>query len=176
MSTRGLRHPCVVDTNVAVTANGKSAASPSCVLECVTALRTIMRSGRLALDDGYRILNEYRRHLAASGQPGLGDAFFKWVHDHQADELRCQQVRIRPRADDDQSFEEFPDHPGLGSFDPADRKFVAVAAACPDGPAPILQATDSKWWGWREPLAQCGIEVRFLCEAEVSAKYRQKMG
>jgi len=63
----------------------------------------------------------------------------------------------------------------LINFDPYDRKFVAVAATHPDRPA-ILQATDSKWWGWKEALAECGVIVEFLCPADIEAGYNRKFG
>lgn len=40
----------------------------------------------------------------------------------------------------------------------------------------ILQATDSKWWGWKDDLAEVGIAVQFLCPEYVEAKYAEKMG
>ena len=49
------------------------------------------------------------------------------------------------------------------------------ANAHPDKP-PILQATDSKWWGWKDALAEVGITVHFLCPDYVKAKYAEKMG
>ena len=50
----------------------------------------------------------------------------------------------------------------LSSFDPDDRKFVAVANAHPGKP-PIMEATDRQWWGWKEALHDAGITVHFLC-------------
>lgn len=72
-------------------------------------------------------------------------------------------------------FVEFPNHPELQKFDRSDRKFVAVSVAHPDQP-PILQAADSKWWGWKEALAECGITVIFLCSDGIAEKYAKKMG
>ena len=54
-------------------------------------------------------------------------------------------------------------------------KFLAVAAAHEEHP-PILQAFDSKWWGWRDALAQVGISVHFLCKHEIAEKHAAKMG
>ena len=62
---------------------------------------------------------------------------------------------------------------GLDDFDPSDRKFVAVANAHPEKP-PILEALDSKWWGWRDALSAAGITVLFLCETEVKETYERK--
>ncbi|MCP4749267.1 MAG: hypothetical protein GY866_00095, partial [Proteobacteria bacterium] len=72
-------------------------------------------------------------------------------------------------------YDEFPEHDGLKNFDISDRKFVAVANAHPDKP-PILEATDSNWWGWKDSLAEIGITVTFLCPAYAEGKYSEKMG
>jgi hypothetical protein len=100
--------------------------------------------------------------LSLSGQPGMGDAFFKWVFQNQANSQVCETVEIHPRKGSDTDFEEFPKDPALAGFDPSDRKFVAVARTSARRP-PILNAVDSDWWDFREPLRRNGVEVRFLC-------------
>ena len=57
---------------------------------------------------------------------------------------------------------------------PKSGKFVAVDHAHKDKP-PILQATDSKWWGWQGALKEVGIEVEFLCPKHIETKYKEKM-
>ncbi len=100
----------------------------------------------------------------------------KWVLTHQADPIRITRVSITPIPDseDGNDFEEFPQHPGLRAFDRSDRKFVATANACPGKP-PILQASDSKWQGWKTALGEAGITVKFLCPDEIETLYRSKM-
>jgi hypothetical protein len=166
---------CVVDTNVALVANGAADASPDCILTCTRRLLEITREGCIAIDDEWRIIREYQRKLSPSGQPGPGDAFLKWVLNHQGNPQRCRRVKLNPRLGKGEDFEEFPSHSALAEFDPADRKFVAVAVACQGGPIPILQAVDSKWWGWAEALRECQVEVEFLCPAEIAAKYQEKL-
>jgi len=139
-----------------------------CVLACVEALTRIVANCELALDAGDEIFKEYRTHLHLSGQPGIGDAFVKWVSDNQGS---FDRVSITKNGD---SYNEFPDHEGLIQFDSSDRKFVAVANAHPEKP-PILQATDSKWWGWKEALAEAGITVDFVCRDYIEAKFKKKM-
>lgn len=116
-------------------------------------------------------MREYLRNLSVKEQPGAGDRFLYWLVQNKKE--RCVWVRITPRSSDPDEFEEFPRHPGLEDFDRSDRKFVAVAAAHPDRP-PILQAVDTKWWGWKDALGECGIAVDFLCEDEIAKKYREK--
>jgi hypothetical protein len=167
----------VVDTNVPLVANGaEEEVSPNCVVACVDALMEILTDKRsIAIDDDWRILREYIRKLSPSDQPGVGDRFLKWVLTNQANPARCVHVSITPRSDDKEDFEEFPNEPGFKSFDRSDRKFVAVARAHPERP-PILEALDSKWWGWREPLKQVGVAVMFLCEDEIQVLYERKFG
>jgi hypothetical protein len=62
----------------------------------------------------------------------------------------------------DDNFLEFPVDRALKNFDRSDRKFVAVALAHPERP-PILQAVDSKWWGFKDALNRNGVRVEFLC-------------
>ena len=169
---------CVVDTNVPKTAN--LAIDPLsipnelavCVLVCVESIEHIVKKGGLILDAGDEIFDEYRGNLSMSGQPGMGDRFIKWVHDNQWNFPDADRVTITKDGD---SYNEFPNHDGLINFDRSDRKFIAVANAHPDKP-PVLQATDSKWWGWKDALGEVGIIVKFLCADYVKVKYVEKMG
>jgi len=158
----------VIDTNVLIVANGRSRqADEDCVLACLDALDQA-RTGVVLLDDMGRILNEYRGRLSLSGQPGVGDAFFKWLHDHQADSRHCENVRITPKPSDEEDFEEFPDDPDLSRFDRSDRKFVAVARASRRSPR-ILNAVDRDWWDFREALKVNGVLVQFLCPSAMKS-------
>jgi hypothetical protein len=166
----------VVDTNVPLAANNKADASLNCIQKCTEALTAIMTDQQaLVIDNGWRIIREYMNKLSQSGQPGIGDRFLKWVLTNQANPSRCVRVAITPRSEDQDHFEEFPNDPNLASFDRADRKFVAVACAHHERP-PILQALDTKWWGWKEALERVGVTVTFLCQDEIKARYEQKFG
>lgn len=173
----GLPLRCVVDTNVATTANGANqGAPPSCVDASAKALHRLMSGGHLFLDDGERIVKEYRKNLHARGQPGPGDAFLKWVLTNEWNPDRVTHVPITPvDRGDGEDFSEFPVPADGTRFDPSDRKFLAVAAAHPEHPA-VWQAFDSKWWGWREVLGRMGVTVHFLCPKEIAAKHAKKMG
>ena len=160
----------VVDTNVAVVANGRAPqASAECVSACARALGEF-ESGRsrLVLDDEWWILREYQNNLRSAGQPGPGDAFFKWVLTNQANPRRCERVRITALHSDGSDFAEFPRDAALAAFDPADRKFVAVSRAHAARP-PIAQAVDSKWWRLRSALERCAVAVEFLCPDDIRA-------
>jgi hypothetical protein len=151
----------VVDTNVLVVANGRALhATPSCVSASVQMLGILERKGTIVLDDEWHILGEYGKTLGNNRQqPGVGDAFLKWVLTNQANPGRCEQVHITPRGN---SFAEFPNDPALQGFDPSDHKFVAVSCAHPEHP-PILNAVDSDWDDFRQALAFHGVTVEQLC-------------
>jgi hypothetical protein len=83
-------------------------------------------------------------------------------------------VTITPKPGDDENFAELPQPPEGTFYDRSDRKFLAVAAAHGEHP-PILQAFDSKWWGWRESLAAIGVSLHFLCPDAIEAKHQEKM-
>ncbi len=146
---------CVVDTNVAVVANGKTEqASPDCVLACFGWLNDIMKGQHmLVIDDSWHILGEYGKNLRSEGQPGAGDAFLKWVLVNRDNPRHCEQVPIEPDPEDNNE---------LIMTDRSDRKFVAVVLAHPQRP-PILNATDSDWWECRKALAARGIHITYVC-------------
>lgn len=165
---------CVVDTNVPVVANGRSEqASPECIRACAVRLRELTHSDKLILDDGWRILKEYKRRLISEGQPGPGDAFLKWVLTNYRNPDRCELVTLTPKDSSETGFEEFPSDPELKNFDPDDRKFIAVAVAHPNRPR-ILQATDAEWWEMRDALKKAGVTIDFICEEDIKAISRQR--
>ena len=155
----------IVDTNVPIVANKAAIqASGICVLACVRWLNDIQCYHTLVLDDGWYILREYMGRLRSEGQPGVGDAFLKWVLTNRSNPLRCEQVHITAIHDplDGRAFSEFPDDAALAGFDRSDRKFVAVAQAHPEHPS-ILNAVDPDWWQYYDALLRHGIRIEFIC-------------
>ena len=174
-----LPYKCVVDTNVPIVANlatsndGNNDIPLNCINACVEAIEHVIKKGVLVTDNNYEIFGEYQNYLAVRGEPGVGHEFMKWVHDNQCQPEKVVQISI---TKNNGSYEEFPEHDGLVSFDKNDRKFVAVANAGSDtDKPPILQASDSKWWGWKGALSEVGIDVHFLCPDYVKEKYSKKM-
>lgn len=168
-----MSEPVVVDTNVLLVANGSHGETDAaCRAKCARELARIMGgSRRLVLDAGWEILGEYGHKLDPKGPPTVGNRFLKWALTNQANPRACDRVRITP--DPERVFREFPEHPGLSDFDPPDRKFIAVARAHPGRP-PVLQATDSKWVGWRKALGESGVRVEFVCARQLERAYRKK--
>lgn len=154
--------PVAIDTNVPMTANGEAEqASLDCIQQCMDRLTNIRGRQLILLDNLGLILAEYRTNLSPRGEPGVGDAFFKWVWDNQANPTMCQQVALT-RLNGEDDFEEFPKDPKLARFDRSDRKFVAVVLSSGE-PAPIINATDTDWWIHRRALEAHGIKIEFLC-------------
>jgi hypothetical protein len=147
----------------------------ACVAASARALAAVMKGGHVFVDDGGRIVAEYRSNLSAKGAPGPGDVFLKWLLTHEWGDQRVTRVPIRSKADDDEDFEELPAPPAELAYDRSDRKFLAVAAAHSEHP-PVLQSFDSKWWGWKTALASVGVRVHFLCPKAIAKKHREKMG
>lgn len=169
---------CLVDTNVPKVANLAMQPDPqsdvpdACVLACIEAVEHVIKKRGLVIDAGDEIFDEYRQQLSMKGRPGVGDQFMKWAHDHRHSLRDSDRVSITKNGE---SYHRFPVHAGLENFDKSDRKFVAVANAHPEKP-PILQVTDSKWWRWRESLAEAGITVHFICPEYAKSKCVGKMG
>ena len=148
----------VVDTNVAIVANGGEAtnADMRCQLSCTERLEILVREEIVALDETQDILNEYARHLSFSGRPGVGDMFFKHVFDNQYQDERVQLITITKCEDANRGYEELP----RNKCDPSDRKFLAVAVV---SGAVVLNATDSDWNEEQRLMNKLEVEVEQLC-------------
>ena len=165
--TNGARRITVVDTNVPVVADGSDEFGTDCRRRCAQELGALTKSGRVAVDDTWRILREYMANVRTTGQLGPGGKFLKWLLTNRANPDRCIQVGITPTEGGGDNYDEFPTSPVLDGFDPADRKFVAVALAV-DGPATVLQAVDTEWWLLRNALRDAGVDVTYVCEEEIA--------
>lgn len=156
----------IIDTNVLIVANGRDTphASLACRLACVRSLDEIQEQHSFVLDDSWQVLNEYKKKVNQSGQPGVGDRFLRWALRNLGNRDRCEMVKITPlpASTDGNDFAEFPDDPELINFDRSDRKFVAIAFAHPERP-PILNATDTDWQGHQIALEKHGVKIQFLC-------------
>jgi len=153
----------IVDTNVPIVANGDhDNADEKCRLACIEKLERIVDEGKLAIDDGGLILDEYAGYRSRSGEPGVGDMFFKYVFNNQYVESKCVRVHIDPVEDAEGTFDQVPKELADAGFDRSDRKFVAVALAAPEE-ATIYNAVDSDWRDHHAALAAAGVVVHELC-------------
>ena len=147
----------VVDTNVAVAANGRDThVDVSCQMSCVQKLISLMQGEVVVLDDMGLIMNEYGRRLKFRGAPGVGDSFFKYLFDSQYGGQRVRRVSVTCCSDEHRGFRELPQN----DLDPSDRKFLAVAAV---SGASIINATDSDWNEQLALTGRLGVEIKQLC-------------
>ena len=164
----------VIDTNVILVANRQHPdVSEACVRACARQLNEVMKSGCVAIDDGFRIIREYLNKTSPNGEKRAGNVFVKWLLQAKSTAGKCDQVRLVEHAE--RGFESFPDDARLASFDTPDRKFVAVAAAHAKKP-PILQAADSKWLDCEPALRDHGIAVDFVCPTDIHVFDDNKKG
>jgi len=157
----------VVDENVPIVANDGVRSEPkvpqadgNCRLACVQALKRIVKSGILIIDSAGGVLENYRAYLQHRGQPGVGDAFYKHVIDHQFNRTKVRRILITKNAQGE--FEDFPTDPALATFDPSDRLYVALAVAAPEKPR-ILNAVDSDYSEHQTALEGVGVHVYEVC-------------
>jgi len=161
----------VIDTNVILVANGQhDDVSSDCIEICILQL-VEARKHVTVVDDGHRIIGEYLRKTKPNQPKGPGDSFLKWLLQNRMNTSCVEVVKITEYSED--VFEEFPDADLQNRFDPADRKFIAVAHAHPDKPV-LLQAADCKWVDWWERLSNYGLHVKFLCKQDVARFYSRK--
>lgn len=150
----------VIDTNVAIAANGRDThASYRCQLACTELLELVANNKdkrKIILDSGGEIIDEYSKHLHYKGQPGIGDYFFKFLHDNLYLNEKVHLVDITSVDDDTKGYEELPQN----EIDRSDRKLLAAAVVAR---AKIINALDTDWFEKREFLNEINIEVYQLC-------------
>ena len=158
----------VVDTNVAMAANGRNThVDEECQLACVEKLESLKRKEVVVIDGEGLILEEYSNSLNYSGGPGVGDVFFKYVHDNQHWGDRVHRIPVTRSENDGRGFEELPEN----TFDRSDRKFLAVAVKAK---AVVLNATDSDWREHAKLMGDLGVEVKQLCPQHASKRSRRE--
>lgn len=158
----------ILDTNVLIVANGD--APQMCdddVSICEKFVVSLYNNSLIYVDSEYLIFDEYFKNLKRSGQPGVGDAFAKWLYDNQYNENVCKMVAINPLNNEGTLFSEFALEGDLINFDPSDRKFVAVAIASFNIPE-ICNASDSDWWDFKQPLNDLGVKIKFICPNQLN--------
>ena len=151
-----MRH--VVDTNVAIVANGRNTnAKIDCRLATIDFLNKLINNGQVILDMKGDIQAEYHRHLSPSGQPGVGDQFYQTIL--QSAPSRVSRIELAIDEETKQ-YIDFPADPELATFDQSDRKFAAAARK---SGVPLANAVDTDWLDHKGALARNGISVLFVC-------------
>lgn len=153
----------IVDTNVAIVANGqKTNASPECRLSAIDFLERMITKGRIVLDIDGDIQAEYQKSLSA-GQPGVGHRFFQSMLTTASSRIE----RFELKKNRDGSYSDFPSSGSLKNFDMSDRKFAALAVV---SKAPVANAVDTDWLLHKNDLSKAGVKVEFLC-SEASKRW-----
>jgi hypothetical protein len=164
---------CVVDTNVAIVANGRADAigqrepSISCRLASVQFLQRLLKSGRVVVDMDGEVQAEYRTYLNASGQPGVGDRFYQEILKGSPKKI----LRVALERRDDGEYVDVPQVLIDTHFDRSDRKFVALAI---NRSIPIANAVDSDWIIHRKELEESGLDVINICGCDQSAWFSDR--
>lgn len=162
----------VIDSNVLLVADGRHPqASPFCQQRCIDTLARVRLEHQVVLDEQHLLLDEYLHKLQPLHHTGPGSDFLNWLLHQQDNPQHVQWVNLHVLGEND--YAEFPDDRLAEEFDPADRKFVAVAHAHPEKPN-ILQATDCKWLDWWPQLQANGIDVEFVCADDICRFYQHK--
>ena len=149
----------VVDTNVLVVANGNNEqADPECELACVEMLEGATKGKQVVLlDASDLIMDEYEGYCSYSGESGVGDMFFKFLHDRQwSQESAIHHVSVQKMTYKEGGFSNLPPN----RFDNSDRKFLAVAEV---GDGRVVNATDSDWSEHAAFISSIGVLVLELC-------------
>jgi hypothetical protein len=150
----------VVDTNVAIVANGSSEdgqpVKATCRKAAVAFLRELLSKHIVLVDIQKHITSEYRNKLNPAGQPGVGDLFYQKVLQSGPD--RVGWIDLDPSLHEEGGV--FPVSLVTEGFDPSDRKFAALAKLCK---VPVINATDSDWVIHAQTLAKEDIQVQNLC-------------
>jgi hypothetical protein len=155
----------VVDVNVlAVAEDLHSDATAECRAACVGIARRIQAGVTVAVDTSDLILREYLRVLRRDNRDGLGAKLAISLWRRRRDTAACHQVDISPAEEPPRSFEEVP--AALRDFDNDDQMYFAVVFADGSG-LQLYQALDGEWWDRRADLAAAGLDVQFLCAADL---------
>ncbi|KLN36107.1 hypothetical protein FB00_03660 [Cellulosimicrobium funkei] len=162
----------VIDTNVPLVTKLVDGHPPELLDACEQIIEEILEQRmRIVTDLDGEIVSEYLHQLSLSGQPSLGDAFVRYVHDSRFTWEEATRPDIQPDTSAENSYG------ALGGddaeIDPSDRKFVAAAKVAG---VPVVQATDTKWLNWASVLARHGVVVIFAHEPSIRRAYEAKFG
>jgi len=157
----------VIDTNVAIVANGDSErVTIECRLAAVTLLQKAVQKGVIFVDSAGAIQDEYRRYLNPRGEPGIGDRFYLEVINSDPKKV----ARIDVEKDGEGHYVDLPQEIIDSEFDHGDRVFAAVAKK---SDSKVYNTVDTDWVEHRELIEGCGVPIIFLCGSD-PAEWREE--
>lgn len=165
-----------MDTNVAAKAATRLA---ECKDEELDVRRKCMQfvkgfvddpTSKLVLDADYEITNEYRNRI--SMKTDMGKIFWRWFNAYINRILPEDYVKLE--KDSEGNYAMFPLEERTKGFDMSDRKFVALSRRHPEHPI-IVEATDGKWFGFKDVFKKYGVQIEFLDEHYAEMMYNRKI-
>jgi hypothetical protein len=145
-------------------------------VDFIDEIRKSKKPFRIALDQGWEIMEEYRRASERAGhQPQLASVFYQNLAQRLNSGAVLEKDFVELVKTPDGLYDPYPRSEALRRFDRADRKFIALAYKHAEHPS-IYEGTDCEWWGIRDAMADEGLKVEFLCEEYVIANYSRKYG
>jgi hypothetical protein len=147
----------IIDTNILIAANGNARhLKLSDTIKCQKFTASLFVDAVISIDDKQEIFTEYFRYANRSGQPGIGDAFAKYLWDHQFDNSKCEIVKIE--FHERCVYSVLADKESLLSFDRNDLKFIAVYFGSRNNPV-ICNACDSDWKEKKALLDEYSVKI-----------------
>ena len=156
----------VIDTNVAIVANGSSVGvTDRCRLAAIEILLAALKNGVIFLDTEGKVQTEYGRHLKPRGQPGVGDRFYLEIINSNPKRVQRVDLLRKPNGE----YVDLPQRVVDAGFDPSDRVFAALAKKTK---SKVHNAVDTDWLEKLDVLQACGIKVVFVCGTD-SQRWRE---
>ncbi|MDO4339912.1 MAG: hypothetical protein Q4C91_17775 [Eubacteriales bacterium] len=166
----------IMDTNVAA-----KAATPltECKDEELDVQQKCMRfiknfvdnsESKLVLDADYQIIKEYRNRI--SMKTDMGRIFWRWFNKYISCILFDDYLKLD--KDSEGNYVKFPLEERTKDFDFSDRKFVALSRTHSEHPT-IVEATDGKWFGFKEIFEEYGVHIEFLDRDYAEMMYNRKI-
>ncbi len=167
----------IIDANVPILAATPVRDIPedqfTCALNAMKFIHSFLQdsNSKLVLDDEWRVLSEYQNIEKRNTGRSIGMEFLSWVYQNRLKDV-CDLLHLEEVSEN--VYAEYPPTEELREFDPPDRKYIALAYKHKEHP-PIIEASDSKWWGIKGALREYGLQVNFIDEEYIKMKYEQKI-
>ena len=118
------------------------------------------------IDDDRAAYTEYRNNMYPDPNPssGLASNFLMHVIQNYGNDERV--LRLPLAREENGEYLDWPRDPNLAGFDPADRKWVALARVFRQETgqaAPITYALERDWDNYRDALTRHGVALDPLC-------------
>lgn len=168
----------IIDTNVFMAASGLADHLPpdsACERQSLRLLIAFFRHQqfKVVFDNLGEAIREYKKNLKVDPNPSapLAHQILAHLNSYRFNpesEFYVQVQITKVEGGEEGEFAEYPADERLATFDPSDRKWVAMAIAHQQqygSPAPIVNAVDSDWLPVQPILAEYGVQVEQICPA-----------